>query len=332
MIRNSAAILMFTVVLGLGTLAQTPEPNTGAQTRLFSWTYDGNAGYLGVQAEEIGKENFTRYGLKSVRGVGIAKVLEGSPAEAAGIRSGDVIVRLNGEDITGSLKLTRMIGEIAPDHLARVTIFRSGGERDLDVTIGKRPMPRFENGNFEFRMPQIDEINLPQPGQMPDLERLPRISVSPGRPGVPMAWALGNRRQIGVGLMPLTEQLSDHFGVDSGTLVSEVRKDSPAEKAGLRAGDIIIEVNGKSIKDDEDIIKAINEKKEGAVTLTIVRDRGRQTITVTPEEMKGDMNGFFEIPGTPQIPMSPKSPGSLKLQRPIVPMPPDQLLIPGRVI
>lgn len=334
MIGKSLALLFVFVLSGVGLTAQTPAPAPKAEPHVFSFSFDGDGGYLGIQTEEVTKENFSKFGLRDVRGVAVAKVMEGSPAQTAGLQDGDVIVRVNGDDITSSRKLTRLIGEISPDHTAKLTVLRNGNERDINVTVGKRPMPKFEPGAFKF--PEgFNKMEFPA---MPNLEKMPRVQTFPGKPGEPMVWAFGSRRQIGVGLTPLTKQLSEHFGVDGGALINMVREDSPAAKAGLKAGDIVVEVEGKPVKGERDLIRAISDKKEGDVTLTIVRDRNRQTVRVTPEEMKGDFNHFFEFQEAPEIPAAPgvpKTPGVYKMLHPgtpAVPMPLNQLSFPGRVI
>ncbi|MEJ7849141.1 MAG: PDZ domain-containing protein [Pyrinomonadaceae bacterium] len=130
----------------------------------------------------------------------------------------------------------------------------------------------------------------------------------------------------------MTKQLGEHFGVSDGVMINNIRKDSPADKAGLRAGDIIVEVDGKAINNDFDLIRGIGEKKQGDVSLTIVRDRNRQTINVTPEENKGEINTFFEgfdAPSAPgvfkmAVPAPPATPGA--------PIPLNRLYLPGRVL
>jgi len=88
--------------------------------------------------------------------------------------------------------------------------------------------------------------------------------------------------QIGVGVTPLTEQLAQYFGVDGGILINNVRYDSSASKAGLKAGDVIVEIDGVAVRGALGLVRAIDDKKEGEVTLTIVRDRKSQTISLTP--------------------------------------------------
>ena len=343
MTRKSFAFILFVLIgVGVGN-SQTPEPKTDKQpgaVKGFSWSFDGDGGYLGVLTEEVTKENFARFGLREVKGVGVESVVAGSPAQAAGLQKGDVIVRINGDDITSTRMLTRLVNEIAPDHQARLTILRAGNEREINVTLGKRPGFRFEQGAFagaipwdKFEMPQ-----MPQMPEMPDLSKLPRFEGAwpPGTPDAPFAFAFGSRRQIGVGVTPLTKQLAGHFGVESGVQVNNVRENSAAAKAGIKAGDIITEVDGKAVKGDHDLIRAISEKKDGSVTLTIVRDRNRQTITVTPEEMKGGWDEHFEM----LAPDAPDTPGVFRMARPatppqgptVAPVPLTPHSFPGRII
>src|SRR5688500_3438056 len=116
MIRKSLAFLLIGFVLAIGGEAQTPAPGATGESRAFSMFFDADGGYLGIQTEEVTKANFAKYGLREVRGVAIEKVVEGSPAEKAGLQNGDVIARFNNEDVTSTRKLTRLLGEVAPDH------------------------------------------------------------------------------------------------------------------------------------------------------------------------------------------------------------------------
>jgi membrane-associated protease RseP (regulator of RpoE activity) len=347
MIRKSLAFFLLGVAAGTAAYAQqTPAPKKDNAPSSFAWSFNGDGGYLGVQTQEVTRENFAKFGLREVRGVAVEKVMEKSPAEAAGIQPGDVIVRFNGEEVTSVRKLTRLIGEVDPDHQAKVTVVRGGSERDITVTVGKRPMPEFSNGNFEFNMPDLkgqwqnlpDLKNLPQLKDMPDFKDLPKGELKefalPNGKG--FVWSsAGQGRQIGVGIVPLSKQLAEHFRVDGGAMIDEVREDSPAAKAGLKAGDIIIEANGQAVKTQFDLVRIINEKKEGGVQLTIVRDGSRQTINVTPETSKD--NFFFKSDGDngSMAPDALPLLQQLKMAQPAAPMMPGQpmrLMLPGRMI
>jgi len=86
--------------------------------------------------------------------------------------------------------------------------------------------------------------------------------------------------QIGVGVAPLTAQLAQYFGVEGGLLINNVRLDSPGSKAELKAGDVIVGIDGEPVRGALGLIRAIDAKKESDITLKIVRDRKNQTVTV----------------------------------------------------
>jgi serine protease Do len=342
MIRKSLALFVLggsVCAAALGQQAPEAKRDKEKAAQVFAWSFAGDGGYLGVQTEEVTKDNFAKYGLREVRGVAVEKVVEDSPAAAAGIQTGDIIVRFNGEEITSVRKLTRLVGEVDPDHKANLTVLRGGSERDIAVTLGRRPMPKFGDGNFSFAVPPIGKVELPDLNKLRELPKgeLPRV-FAPGGEGNVFT-VRGNMRQIGVGIVPLTKQLSEHFRVEGGAMISEVRENSPAAKAGLRAGDIIVDADGKPVKGHIDLIRAIGEKKDGDVQLTIVRDGNRQTIPVTPEA--GKDGGFFYEFGDDSGLIAPPAagvPGQIRVIPPakaVTPMPapaPMTLLRPGRIL
>lgn len=284
MYRKIFALSLFFVIGTLSISAQiTPQPERSYRAMLLP-SFSGS--YLGVQTVEVTKENYSRFGLAEVRGVAVDKVVKNSPAEKGGLQNGDVIVAFDGESVTSVKKLTRLIGEVAPDHKINITVLRNGSERNLEVTVGKREM-NFDAGSF------YGGGNLELLENMPTLPRTPRVPQVPSAPFPPMgnngyAVILGTSasRQIGVTVTTLSKQLADFFGVTDGKglLVNEVRADSPAAKAGLKAGDVIVEIDGKKIEKNLDLIKAVNEKKEGSVSITVIRDKNRQTFSVEPNK------------------------------------------------
>lgn len=331
--RRSFAFMSFIVVAAAFTAAQTPEPKVKGEANVFSWAFDGGS-YLGVQTEEVTRGNFAKFGLREVRGVAVEKVVDGSPAQTAGLQDGDVIVKFNGEEVTSTRKLTRLVSEVSPDHTAKITVLRAGTEREISITVGKRPTPKFEEGSFAFGSPgQTGKMQFPQipnATKLPEFNEFPRVLIEPREPGQGMIWRLGGGRQIGVSIYPITRQMGETFGVSGGVMISNVRENSAAAKAGLKAGDIITEVDGKAVTNNLDLTRAIGEKKEGDVTLTIVRDRNRQTVRVTPEEAKGNFEHFFEFPLD-----APKAPTEMKLVHPTTPTAPvsmDQFLVRGRIL
>ena len=108
-----------------------------------------------------------------------------------------------------------------------------------------------------------------------------------------MIFAFGNHRRIGVSTTQLTKQLAEYFGIgdSKGVLVTSVMDDSPAAKAGLKAGDVITAIDGEKVEDAGDLAQGINKKKDGDVTLTVIRNKNQRTITVTPKEDPGSFPG-----------------------------------------
>lgn len=307
MLKRSIAFILFTLITISGALAQNapPKPKSPPEPyRALLSTVPFGGSYLGVHIREITKENMGQYGLREVQGVAIEKVSENSPASVAGLMSNDVISRFNGEEVSSVRKLNRLISEVAPDHSAKIVILRNGSEQSFDVIMGKREISQFYDGNFKFEkfppLTTIPEFKEFPKGDFPGLKVMPPMKDGEPRTFI---WTVDSNRRIGIGVTDMTKQLGDYFGVSDGKglLINSVRENSPASKAGLLAGDIIVAIDGKEVNQNFDLIRAINEKKEGDVSLTIVRNKTRQTVSVTPEvvndagfKLRGDLEKLFD--------------------------------------
>ena len=284
--------LLASIILTAGVAwAQEPAPPPPSEDvepleQNFSFFLEGS-GFLGVYAENINRENMGRYRLSQVRGVGVTQVVKDSPAEKAGLRKDDVILRIDGENVNSVRKLNRLVAEMAPDHSVRITVSRGGAEQELTATIGKR----------DNSVMAGDLLNVG-----------PRVWKGFGNNGKAFKWEtplfnredllanqgdltfyLTNSRRIGVSTMALTKQLADYFGITGGkgVLVTSVTEGSPAAAAGVKAGDVITAIDGEAVDSSGDVSRVINNKKEGDVTLTIIRNRAQQTIRVTPKQGGG---------------------------------------------
>ncbi len=305
-IRSVLFILVSLSLTGVIAFAQqtappaTPAPMPGEPLgHAFSFFLDGGS-FLGVYAEDINRENMGRYGLREARGAGITSVVKDSPAEKAGLRKDDVILRFDNESVTSVRKLNRLVSEVAPDQTVRIVISRGGSEQEVSVTIGKR-----EN---QFNAMRDLEGKIVTPEGKWRIEGLE--GLGPGKDV--FTYAFGNNRRIGVSTTTLTKQLADYFGVTDGVLVTSVTEDGPAAKAGIKAGDVITGVDGEKVDSAGDLSRALNKKKEGDVTLTIVRDKNQRTIRVTPKEGSaplihpGTVSGRRVIVPRIQIPAIPE--------------------------
>ena len=286
---------------------EPPEPPDEPFSNTFSLFTDG--GYLGVYAENINRQNMGRYHLTSPRGVGITQVIQGSPAEKAGLKKDDVILRLDGENITSVRKLNRLVAEIAPDQSVRVTVSRGGSEQELTATIGKRDNVSTVQGmlrgeprvwKWEGDPKAFKELNKDFKGFKDfkfDFPMRENFGFDFDKEG-DLTFLLSNSRRIGVSTMSLNKQLADYFGIadGKGVLVTSVTEDGPAAKSGVKAGDVITAIDGEAVDSPGDISRVINRKKEGNVTLTVIRNKSQQTFSVTPTE-----GGFSGSVGRPQI-------------------------------
>ena len=292
--------LIFTTGIALaqqGTPAPAPppvplgQPAPGAPPApplAFSMFFAGGS-FIGVNVDDINKENMARFNLREARGVVVTEVVKDSPAEKAGLRKDDVILRFENDSVTSSRKLVRLVSEVAPDQTVRLLISRGGAEQEVSVTVGKRDNTfALDQNNFNFKQfENLDKLNLEK---FKELYKMPGGQVWKWEGSGPdgFVFSLGGHRRIGVTTTELTKQLADYFGIvdGKGVLVTSVSDDSPAAKAGIKAGDVITAVDGEKVDGAGDLSRAINKKKDGSVTLTVVHNKNQRSVTVTPTEAK----------------------------------------------
>ncbi len=335
MTRNKLALIM-ALVLGVGAIAggivyaqeqeaaaplaaqEAQEPATA--DRSFSFLMDGGA-FLGVGTEDISKENMGRYGMREVRGAGVTQVVKDSPAEEAGLKKDDVILRFDGESGTSVRKLSRLVSESAPDQTVRITISRGGAEQEVSATLSKHSMKNLLGAAIRDDVLKGIEKDWPQ--------------VQSGDRN--FVFSFGANRRIGVSTQPLTKQLADYFGAkDGGLLITSVNENSPAARAGLKAGDVITAVDGEKVDSSGDIVRAINKKEEGEISLTVLRDHNSRTVNLTPEKNK---EPTIMRPGTTgtrrivipsvKVPAIPEM--NIEIPRIVIPATPQiDVTVPGR--
>ena len=221
--------------------------------------------WLGVGIADITSERAKELNMKEETGALITSVMPDSPAEEAGLQKEDVILEYQGTRIEGAMQLTRMVRETPPGRTVTLKILHEGETRIVKVKVSEH------DGEEPERMFR-KRIEIP-PIEMPDIDL----------PDVPFLGSVPSSSRLGVSIENLGEQLGEYFGVRSrnGVLVRSVKKGSPAEKAGLRAGDVIVKVDSDRISDAADLRSALRGHRGKAFPITIVRDRREQNVTVT---------------------------------------------------
>lgn len=245
---------------------------------------------LGVSIEDVGADDVTAKKLSSQSGALVQSVEDESAAAKAGIKAGDVIVEFDGERVRSAAQLRRLIQETPAGRKVGIAVSRDGQRMPLTVepqdageesAAFRRLLPRLEASVRPAprapRAPRAPEPPRVFRAPSPDM-RIPELEVF--RDGFAYSF---NGGRLGVTTQTLSEQLAKHFGVERGVLVTDVRADSAASKAGMRAGDVVTKVGSTAIDDTGDLMRAIGEAK-GEVTIEVVRDRKPQALKVTIEE------------------------------------------------
>jgi serine protease Do len=244
----------------------------------------GRGGQLGVSVRDL--DPATAAGKT---GAVVEDVREGSAAEKAGIKKGDVITEFDGERVRGVRHLTRLVGETPDGRSVKTVVERDGKRVDLAVTPDSGALA-WSGREFDLVGPPMRFEHLPGvEGEMRrELERsLPGAGAWAwkGKPGEAFTFRFNERGRLGVSIQPLEGQLAEYFGTPAGVLVNSVEKDSPAAKAGLKAGDVLTAVNGKAVAEPSELIEAVREAEDGAtLTLDVVRDKKAQSFKATLEK------------------------------------------------
>ena len=232
---------------------------------------DDGASWLGVGTHEVTADKAKDLKLSAERGVVLGEIVPDSPAAKAGLKENDVVMELNGQRVEGAAQFRRMIHEIPAGRTIQLTVWRDGRSQTLSATLGKSEEHRQSfkvmtptPGTFAFRMPEIPEI--------------PSMDWSGGM-------LAGGQPRLGIDAEDLSGQLGTFFGAPDGEgiLVRDVNSGSPAEKAGVKAGDVITSLNGERIRSVGELREKLSAKrddKDRTVKLGVLRNKSEVSLTV----------------------------------------------------
>ena len=280
-------LILSIALVSLVASAQPTVRSTGDSSANWNFTLDSDEGgsrssYMGVDIADVTPERLSTLKLKDEHGVEITMVDEDAPAGKAGLKEHDVILTLNGATIESAAQLRRMIKETPPGRIVTLDLSRDGQPMTLKVQLGER-----QKSESWVHMPDI---------QIPPIPPLPEIDLP-----ISVVIAHSSMRS-GLMVENITPQLGEFFGVKDGkgALVRSVEKGSRGEKAGFRAGDIIVKVNGQPVHDASDFTHALRSTSGDSATVTVMRDKREQNLTISlpPKKDSGLLieDSFDELP------------------------------------
>jgi serine protease Do len=245
--------------------AQRATDGTGESWIFGSDESGGGSSYLGVDIADVTTERLSDLKLKEEHGAEVTMVDQDAPAGKAGLHEHDVILSMNGTEVESAAQLRRMIKETPAGRVVTLGISRDGQPMTIKVQLADRKKSMTwpnDMHEYKFEMPEI---------------RIPDIDIP-----VSVVIAHSSMRS-GLMVENITAQLGEFFGVKGGkgVLVRSVEKGSRGEKAGFHAGDVIVKVNDQLVRDASDFTHALRESKGGTATVTFVRDKHEQTLTLT---------------------------------------------------
>jgi serine protease Do len=227
--------------------------------------------WLGVETNEVTSDVVKELKLPAERGVVIHDVTPDSPAAKAGLKENDVIIEVNGQRVEGAAQFRRMIHEIPAGRTVSLSVWRDSRSQSISVTLGQAEEQHREwmsaaPGAFAFRMPEV---------QIPEM---PPMDLG----GDNITIFSGGHARLGIDAEEIGGQLGSFFGAPDGEgiLVRSVNAGSPAEKAGMKAGDVITTVGGERVRTVGDLREKLGKAEDKPVQIGVLRNKNQMTLSV----------------------------------------------------
>jgi serine protease Do len=277
------------ICLAVGLVAPGAFGQVPARARSASGVQQAETSYLGVGGQDVSPDRAKALKLKEERGAEVTNVYPDSAAAKAGLKEGDVVLEFNGQKVEGWEHLKRLVRETPINREVRINVWRNGAAQTLTATMGGHREMQVDFGNGMVVIPQMSVQPMPPNTPMPAMPQLdlPQFRTMMGNPSLGiMGEALGQE-----------SQLAEFFGVKEGVLVRSVNRNSAAEKAGMKAGDVIVKIEDTVISSTPQINSALRAaRSKGTVNVTVMRNKKEVVLSVTPET-GGVYRGRLGTPG-----------------------------------
>ena len=277
--------------------------------------------YLGIGVAEIDADRSKELKLAEERGVEVRSVEDNSPAAKAGLKEGDVVLEYNGARVEGTAQFVRMVRETPAARQVKLSIWRDGTSQTVTATIGTR-----KTRLYDFSAPgehkkllmmkrgpgeapeALEPPEPPEPAEPPEPPsvdedytiQIPEINIPDVHiPEIQRYMFTVGGPRLGVESETLGSQLAEFFGVKEGVLVRSVVKGSAAEKAGIKAGDVITKMDGRTVARPGDIVSTLHDiSSDKSIPIAIVRNGKEMTVTARVEVSK---KSDLKTPGQKRI-------------------------------
>jgi C-terminal processing protease CtpA/Prc len=274
--RKISIALVMLGGLALAAIAAEPQPDALSRKVPGYFFAARHYSYLGVDIRDVTTDRVAALKLKEERGVEITMVDADAPAGKAGLKEHDVILEFNGTSVESEEQIRRLIREVPPGRTVTLGISRDGAPMKISVQLADHSTVAAQARVYA-----------------------PRVQVLPPRNGMDLPFQIQTYSSVlGVQTESLTRQLGDYFGVQNGegVLVRSVEKGSAAEKAGLKAGDVIIKADNEKLTDRSDLSHILRSHRTGGkMTLVVMRDKHEQTFTVTLPDRGSRDSSFLNL-------------------------------------
>ena len=251
--------------------------------------HSGSQGYMGVLVGDVDNDSAPKLKLKEVRGAVITLIDHDAPAAQAGLRVNDVVLEVNGQVIEGAEQFGRILREIPAGRKVTLVFSRDGATQTVAVQLADRK--KMENDVWN-KLGSGNDPSSPVTGM--------GILGTGGAGDAPLPGGFhmpffGSTLNVGALVEPLTSQMAEYLGVPSGLMVKQVARKSEAAVAGFKAFDVILKVGTDSISTMSDWDRSLRANQGKAVTVTVLRDKKQQTLSLQVDSKRKGEVDFEEI-------------------------------------
>jgi serine protease Do len=259
-------------------------------------------GYIGMETRDVSEEQLGTLKLKDAHGAEVTTLDHDGPACKAGMKLHDVILQMNGQAVDSGDQLRRKLRDVPVGRTVSFVISRDGQTQTLTLTAADRRMVEQQAWEQHYQVP------APAPATVRGNSFIDSSKLANATPAKEHKDLLGTETIVlsssftGAKLEVMGQQLAEFFGASDGggLLVRSVDENSPAEEAGLKAGDVVVRINSVTVANGTNWTKTVHDYRGKPVPVVVLRDKQEKTLTLTPDAKKRSslwpyfgLDGFF---------------------------------------